>query len=273
MEYLIGKPVAELIKKQLKEKINNKKRSPLLQILLNYEDESSVGYCNMIKKTSEEVGIKVEVILIKSKQEYIDKIKIINEDKNIDACLITRPLLKNCNENEIISLLDANKDADAINHQSLGKILYGNEKFVPNTSKAIIKLLEYNNINLEGEKVLVIGRSLSVGKPVSLLLLNRNATVTIAHSKTKDLMLELKNYDIIIVCIGKQHFIDGKFAKEGAIIIDAGIHYLSDKIIGDVIPSDNLSFISKVPGGVGVITTCCLLETVLSCYEENTNDF
>ena len=103
--------------------------------------------------------------------------------------------------------------------------------------------------------------------------MNRHATVTIAHSKTKDLDNELKDYDIVIAAIGKPHFIDSKKMKPGSVAIDAGIHYLEDKIIGDIIPSDNVAYISKVPGGVGPITVSCLMNNVVTCYEENTNDF
>lgn len=272
MELLFGKPVSEKLKNEIKLRVLNKKRKPFLQILLNNEDTSSIGYTNAIIKAANEVGIEVEIIKISKVEDYYKQISIINSSGNIDACLITRPLVKGSNEQEIFSLLNPKKDADAINYQSLGLISNGDERFVPNTSQAIIKLLEFYNVEIEGKKVLVIGRSLSVGKPASLLLLNRNATVTIAHSKTKDLSLELKNYDIIVACLGKPHFIDGDLCKEGAIVIDAGIHYLESGIIGDVKPSENLSKISKVPGGVGIITTVCLLETVINCYEENTDD-
>lgn len=272
MELLLGKPVSEKLKNELKVKVLNKKRKPFLQILLNNKDDSSIGYTNMICKVANEIGIEVEIKRVNAPEEYVEFIDVINKDKNIDACLITRPLVKGSDENQIFSLLNPKKDADAVNYQSLGRILTGDERFVPNTSLAIIKLLEFYNIELTGKKVLVIGRSLSVGKPVSLLLLNRNATVTVAHSRTNCLSEELKNYDIIIAALGKPHFIDGSLAKEGAIIIDAGIHYLESGIVGDVKPSDKLSYISKVPGGVGIITTSCLMETVVSCYEENTND-
>lgn len=273
MEYLIGKPVSDHIKEELKEKILKKKRKPVLYILLNKEDDSSLGYVNNLVKTGEKLNIEVKVITINSLQEYISNINYINNEQNIDACLITRPLVKGVKENDVLPLLDYKKDVDSINHQSLGLILLGNEKFVPNTALAIIKMLDYYHIDLVGKKVLVIGRSLSVGKPVALLLMNRHATVTIAHSKTKDLDNELKDYDIVIAAIGKPHFIDSKKMKPGSVAIDAGIHYLEDKIIGDIIPSDNVAYISKVPGGVGPITVSCLMNNVVTCYEENTNDF
>lgn len=272
MEFLLGKQVAQEIKNEIKSQVLLKKRKPVLYILLNKDDQSSKGYADMIKRTSLEVGIDVVIKDVSSFDEYVEMINLINKDKNIDSCLITRPLVSGCDENYIVSLLDSKKDVDAINKDSLGKILIGNEKFVPNTALAIVKLLEYYHIDLSGKKVLVIGRSLSVGKPTALLLLNRNATVTIAHSRTKDLSSELKNYDIVIGALGKPHFIDAQYMKDGAVAIDAGIHYLDSGIVGDIKPSDKLSFISKVPGGVGIITTSCLLKNVLSSYEENNDD-
>ena len=124
---------------------------------------------------------------------YIKYINLINEDSLIDACLITRPLLKNVNEEKIISLLKPSKDVDALNPHALGKILVGNEELIPSTALAMVRMLDYYHIDVKGKKVLVIGRSISVGKPISLLLLNRHATVTIAHSRSVDLNNQLKD--------------------------------------------------------------------------------
>lgn len=273
MNLLLGKPVAEKIKQEIKAKLLTKKRKPCLSILLNRNDESSFGYVRSLEKLGNELGISVIINELESKKQYIDFINKINKDSNIDACLITRPLPKEINENEIISLLDFHKDVDSLNYQSLGLILTGNERFVPNTALAIIKMIEFYNIEVEGKKVLVIGRSLSVGKPIACLLMNRNATVTVAHSRTQNLFDELKNYDIVIGALGKPNFIDGNLLKENAIVLDAGIHYLETGIVGDVKPSDKLSLISKVPGGIGPITSSCLMYNVVNCYEVNTNDY
>ena len=267
--FLLGKEVAEIIKNKVKNEIESLKRKPSLCILLNKNDSSSVSYANSIIKTASYVGINA---FIKEVNNYEEDIDYINKSDEIDACLITRPLLDNVDEQKVISLLDSNKDVDAISPANIGKILHGDESLTPNTAKAIIEIIEYHNIALSEKKVLVIGRSISVGKPVAMLLLNRNATVTIAHSRTKNLDDELSKYDIVVVAIGKPHLIDGDRMKEGAIVIDAGIHYLEDGIKGDVKPSDKLSLISKVPGGVGPITSACLMQNVLSCYRRNKND-
>lgn len=273
MELLLGKPVVEKIKEELINKIALKKRKPCLSILLNQDDESSLGYVNALERLAKQLSIKTIIERVKDKNQYIELIDKINKDSNIDACLITRPLVNNAKEKEILSLLNPQKDVDSLNYQSLGKILVGDERFVPNTALAIIKMIEYYHIDVEGKKVLVIGRSLSVGKPVALLLMNRNATVTIAHSRTKNLNEELANYDIVIGALGKPHFIDSNFMKKGSVALDAGIHYLEKGIIGDILPSENVSQISKVPGGIGPITSICLMQNVLSCYEENSHDY
>lgn len=267
MEYLSGKPVSDQIKEQIKLKTATLNRKPSLVILLNSEDESSKGYSSSLVKNASSIGIDVKIVEMEQDETvYLKMINLLNKDDNVDSVLITRPLNKNLDEQKIINALSYEKDVDALNPLALGLIGAGEELYVPNTAMAIIKMIEFYNIQLQGKKVLVIGRSLSVGKPVALLLMNRNATVTIAHSKTKNLQEELKNYDIVVAAIGKPQFIKGNMMKEGAIVIDAGIHYLSDGIVGDVEPSDNLSYISKVPGGVGLVTTACLMESVLKAY-------
>lgn len=269
MELLLGKPIVEEIKNNLIEKVKQYKRKPSLSILLNEKDLSSIGYVKAIVKAADEVGITVETIKLNTLQEYLEQIKLLNGDLNKDAVLLTRPLPLGVDEKEVIATLDYRKDVDGINPINLGKIFVGQEEIVPNTAAAIIKMLEYYHISLQGKKVLVIGRSLSVGKPVASMLLNRNATVTIAHSKTSNLNDELKNYDVIIGAVGKPHLIDGSLMKEGCVAIDAGIHYLETGIVGDIKPHENLKFISKVPGGIGPITTYCLLENVIKCFEDN----
>jgi len=269
MDLLLGKPIVDDIKNKLIERVNRYSRKPSLSVLLNEKDLSSVGYVKAIEKAANEVGIVVEVIKLNTLEEYLEKIKLLNNDSKKDAILLTRPLPIGINEKEIIASLNYKKDVDGINAFNLGKIFVGQEEIVPNTAAAIIKMLEYYHISLTGKKVLVVGRSLSVGKPVASMLLNRNATVTIAHSKTSNLNDELKNYDIVIGAVGKPHLIEGSLMKEGSVAIDAGIHYLETGIVGDIKPHEKLKYISKVPGGIGPITTYCLLENVVKCFEDN----
>lgn len=268
MNYLLANEIEISEKEKLISKLQNLDRQLKLVVLVNEEDKSSLGYLKAIKNMANKLNVIVEELFLKQEEDiYLSTIKKLNIDDTVDGVLITRPLKKGLDENKIILALDPNKDVDGIHPYNLGKLLFGQEEIVPNTALAMIKMVEYHNIQLEGKKVLIIGRSISVGKPIALLLLNRNATISIAHSRSKNLNDELKNYDLVFVAIGKPELIDAKYMKEGAICIDAGIHYLEDRICGDVLPNEKLSYISKVPGGVGKITTLCLFINLLKCYE------
>ncbi len=267
MKLLLGNDIRDQIKENIIEKINVLSEKPCLTVLVNQNDSSSLGYVNALEKNALNLGINFKRILIDQEKRYIDTIENLNQDPNCHAIMVTRPLIKGCNEKEILSLISPLKDVDVMNEKSLGKIFIGDDDLAPATAKAIMLILDYYNIDLKGKDCLVIGRSISVGKPVSMMLLNKHATVTIAHSRTTNLFDKVKNYDVIICAVGKPHFLDSKLAKESAIIIDAGIHYLDDgRIVGDVIPSNNVNMISKVPGGVGAITTMVLMENVLKLY-------
>lgn len=271
MEYLLGKEIAKTIKEEVSEKIKHLDRAPSYCVLVNGEDSSSVGYVKMQEKTCLSLGIKFQMRMIEGNEEaYLNEIRKINDDPSIDACLITRPLFKGADENKIIATLSQKKDVDAMNPLTLGELFTSKEGYLaPATAEAIIEIIKYFNIDVLGKKVLVVGRSVSVGKPVSMMLLQMDGTVTIAHSKTIDLEDHLKEADIVVVAVGKPHIIDGDKIKEGAICIDAGIHYLESGIVGDVKPSEKLKFITKVPGGVGTVTSACLMKNILKCYERN----
>ena len=270
MELLLGKLSADRIKENVKNKIISYKRKPKMVVLMNESDSSSVGYVNAQVKVGTTLGIEVEVKVMPSNEEaYLDAIKNINEDDSVDACMITRPLFKGANETKIFKTISPYKDVDCMNPSTLGSLFAGEkDALVPATARAIIEMIKDNNIVVEGKKVLVIGRSISVGKPVAMLLLNMNATVTIAHSKTTNLDELLKSSDIVVAAIGKPELIDGSKMKEGVIVLDAGIHYLEDKIVGDVKLSSNIGKITKVPGGVGSVTSACLMDNVTLCYEK-----
>lgn len=274
MEYLISKPIVEKLKLELIAKISTFKRTPKYVVLLNKNDVSSVGYVNSQKKLALSLGIDLEVILMEnSEKEYISKINKLNKDKNVDAILVTRPLFKGVDENKILSYISPYKDIDALNPLSLGKMFMDdNSLFAPATAEAVIKMIEYYDINIEGKEVLVIGRSISVGKPTAILLLKKNATVTIAHSKTKNLEKYIQEADIIVVAIGKPQFIDTKNMKASVIVFDCGIHYLENSIKGDVHISSDINKITKVPGGIGSLTSILLMEHVIKCYEVNNHD-
>ena len=268
MEYLLGKEIALKIREELKENISKLNRKLKLVSLVNKNDPSSVGYCASQAKLASSLGIEYELIEMEQSQEvYENEIKRINEDDLIDGCLITRPLDKSLNDEYIISLLNPIKDVDAMNALSLGEILTNKEDAIkPATPRAILELLKGYNIEIKGKDILVIGRSVSVGKPVAMMLLNEHATVTIAHTRTLDLDEKISRADILVAAVGRPHIIDSSKCKEGAIVIDAGIHYLESGIVGDVIPSNKLKYISKVPGGVGILTSTLIMDNVYRCY-------
>lgn len=274
MEYLLGKEQSLVIKNKIVEEISSLEVKPSLFVLVNQDDSSSIGYVSSLEKNATSLGFRfVKILMSSSKEEYIEKIKELNDDPSCNAIMVTRPLFKGANEKEILSYLNPLKDVDVMNSSSLGEVFIGNDQIAPATSRAIMEILSYYKIDVEGKNVLVIGRSISVGKPVAMMLLNKNATVTIAHSKTKDLDEQIKRNDIIVCAVGKPHFLDSSKVKDHAIIIDAGIHYLDDgRIVGDVKPClEKDIWLSKVPGGVGSLTSSVLFDNVLKLYYKQRN--
>lgn len=270
MELLLGKEISQKIKDRIIQEVESLEVKPKLVVLVNEEDSSSIGYVNSMEKVASSLGIKFEkLLMIPSESEYISTIERLNVDPSCSAIMITRPLFKNANEKKILSYIDPIKDVDVMSKIGLGEIFIGNDEIAPATAKATMKMIEHYNIDLTGKDCLVIGRSISVGKPLSMMLLNKNATVTIAHSRTVNLFEKVKNYDVVILAVGIPHFLDASLCKEDAIILDCGIHYLEDgRILGDVLPSDKVKMISKVPGGIGTITTSVLMDNVLKLYKK-----
>lgn len=271
MELLLGKETSLSIKEQVKNEVEKLEIKPKYVVLINKNDSSSIGYVNMQRKNALSLGIEFESIEMNdSEEEYIDTIEKLNKDDKVTAIMLTRPLFKGADEKKIISHLSPLKDVDAMNSSSLGELFVGSESYLaPCTAEAIMKLIKAYNIELKGKDVLVVGRSISVGKPVAMMLLEENATVTIAHSRTANLKNKLKDYDVVVAAVGKPWLIDAADCKEEAVIIDAGIHYLEDgSIVGDVKPSDKVKAMSKVPGGVGTITSAVLMENIMKLYHK-----
>lgn len=270
MEYLIGKEASEKIKLEVKNEVELLKIKPCLAVILNRYDEASKIYIQAQQRNAEQLGIEYVLFdLEPSEEEYIKTIHKLNNDKKISAIMVTRPLFDGADESKILSQIDPNKDVDAMNAMTLGFILTNRkDSLAPATAESIMELLAYYNIEVSGKKVLVIGRSITVGKPVALMLLNKNATVTIAHTRTQNMEELMMGSDIIIVAIGKAEAIDSAKMKKGVIVIDAGINYVDNKIVGDVKASEVPSLISKVPGGIGTLTSACLMRNVLKCYRK-----
>ena len=215
----------------------------------------------------EKVHLNEEV----AEEELINKIDALNNDKSVSGIILQLPLPKHINEKKIISSISPKKDIDCLTFVNQGKLYMGEETFMPCTPKSVVTILNSLNINLEGMDVVVIGRSNIVGKPAGALLLKENCTVTMCHSKTKNLREVCKRSDILVVAIGKAKFIDDSFVKEGAIVIDVGTNSVQGKITGDVDFDkviDKASFVTPVPGGVGALTTTLLMKNACEAIEK-----
>ena len=198
-----------------------------------------------------------------SSEDFIEEFKKINEYDEIDGILLFRPLPKHIDEKKVIEVLDERKDLDGISYKNIAKVFAGDESgFGPCTAKAVIKILESNNIELEGKNVVVLGRSMVIGKPVAMLAIQKNATVTLCHSKTADLKKVCKNADVLIVAIGRPKMINDDYIGEDAVVIDVGINFFEGKLCGDVDLENvkNAAMATPVPKGVGAVTTSVLAQ-------------
>lgn len=271
---LDGKKLSEKIKNNLKTEIQELSTKPKLAVILVGEDPASQIYVRNKQKIAEAIGIEslaIELPNDTSEENLIEHIHILNEDKNINAILVQLPLPNHINSNKIIETIEPTKDVDGLHPINCGKLVNGQKPYaIPCTPKGIIKLLKEYNIELQGLNTVVIGRSNLVGKPIAQLLLKENATVIMAHSKTKNLKDLTKNADLIVSAIGVPNFLTADMVKDGVIIVDVGINRLDGKLIGDV-DFENVknksSYITPVPGGIGLMTTATLMENTFELYK------
>lgn len=272
---LDGKQTAKKITDELKLKVQNLDKKPSLAVIMAGNNPASeiyvknkekkaleIGFNSIIKKTDENI----------TKEELLKIIKELNEDDNINAILLQLPLPKHLNEKDFLDKIDPKKDVDGFCSYNLGKLLKNDSPYaIPCTPKGIIRLLDEYNIDIESKIALVIGRSNIVGKPVSILLLNRNSTVIMTHTKTKNLENLTKTADILICAAGKKEMIKKEMIKENAVIIDVGITRDNDgKLKGDVDFNDvkeKASYITPVPGGIGPMTIAMLMENTYELYK------
>ena len=257
------------LKENLTKKINKIKEKITITVISVGNDEASKIYIKNKIKECQSVNIECQHLHFEkiSTNELIKTITKLNKDKNITGILVQLPLPKNIEENKVINTIDYKKDIDGLTKSNTAK-LYSNQKgIIPCTAKGIIDLLEYNKIEIEGKNITIIGRSNLVGKPLTLALLNKNATVTTCHSKTKDLKKHTKKADIIIVAVGKPNLIKKEMVSKNSIIIDVGINRVNGKISGDVDKSvyKKCKAITPVPGGVGPMTVYEVLSNTLEC--------
>ena len=272
---LDGKKLRDKIFEDLKEKIDKMKKKPTLAVILVGENPASQIYVRNKKKTAEKLGINsfsIEYPADISEKELVAKIEELNNDKNVTAILVQLPLPKHINKNKVIDAILPQKDVDGLTPYNLGKLFSGEKPYVyPCTPKGILLLLDEYNIELDGKNIVVIGRSNLVGKPVAQMLLNRNATVTMCHSHTKNLSEITKTADIVVSAVGK-NVIGEKMLKSNCVVIDVGIFRDENgKISGDV-DFENVSkvtaYISPVPGGVGPMTIASLMLNTVELAEK-----
>ena len=276
-----GKPVADRITENLIEETKKLKELdivPKLAIVRIGENPDDMSYERGAMNRCAKIGIDVQNIVLQgdvSEGEYIEAIKNLNEDKNINGILCLRPLPKNINENKVKSIIDAKKDVDCFNPINSAKLFEGEKDgYAPCTPEAVMKILNHYGVDLSGKKVVVLGRSLIVGKPVSMMLMGENATVTICHSKTENLAEEAKNADVLVAAIGRAKMVDKSYIKKGATVIDVGINVdESGNLCGDVDTESAIGIakmVTPVPAGVGSVTTSVLAEHVIkACKIQN----
>lgn len=273
---LSGKELSKKIKEEIRLKVSEcSDRPPCLVTILVGDDPASKVYVANKEKACNEVGIENDTVRLPDYTSERDLLKIIdfyNNDGSVDGILVQLPLPKHIDTDKVISAIDPKKDVDGFHPTNVANLWLKKDCIVPCTPKGIIKLIESTDIDLTGKHVVVIGRSQIVGLPVSKLCLDRNATVTICHSKTENLTEIAHSADILIVAIGKPRFVTHNMVKPGAIVIDVGINRVDGTLYGDVdydLVSIKADYITPVPGGVGPMTIACLLENTLMCYELN----
>ena len=276
MQILDGKLISQTITQELTNKVSSFSSSPKLDIFLIGENSASEKYVSMKQKRAQEIGIDVNIHKYDkdiSENTLVEEIEALNKNDSVHGIMVQVPLPNELNENKILNTISVEKDVDGLNAESLGKLFRKENPFVSATAKGIQTLIERYNINIEGKDVVVIGRSKEVGLPISALMLSKNATVTICHSHTTNLIDICKQSDVLISCMGQSKFITREFVKEGAIVIDVGFNIdpNTGKSVGDVDYEnikDLVSYITPVPGGVGPMTIVSLLENVVKAYEK-----
>ena len=277
---LEGKVIAQALKDAIKTEVESLKaksgRAPKLVALQIGENASSAVYVKAQKKVAEALGIEYELKVVAdtiSQAEAEDLVKDFNKDSNVTAIILQLPVPKGIDAKKLVNLIAPEKDAEGMHPENLGKILLGQYKIGPCTAMAVMELLESTKVNLYGKEAVIVGHSEIVGKPLSLMLLNKFATTTVCHIATGErgvLPDHVKRAEVLIVAVGKAGIVKGEWVKEGAIVVDVGINKVGDKIVGDVefeTASQRAAYITPVPGGVGPITTTILMRNTVELFK------
>ncbi len=266
-----GKEIAALVKEESRERVRKEKLDVTLAVIQVGKDPASTVYVGNKKKACEYIGIhslSYELPEETTEEELLDLVKKLNQDENVHGILVQLPLPEHINEDKVIQTISPKKDVDGFHPQSVGALSIGQPGFVSCTPAGIVQLLKRSGVEIEGKECVIVGRSNIVGKPMALLMLRENATVTVCHSRTKNLQEVTRRADILIVAIGKPKFITAEYVKPGAVVVDVGIHRNeNNKLCGDV-DFDSVeplaSAITPVPGGVGPMTIAMLMN---NCVE------
>lgn len=272
---LSGKDLAKEIKLEIKDKIQRNYWGlvPTLEVIIVGNDPASEVYVKQKEKACKEIGINSKITKFDiniSEEELLNYIKQLNQNNNINGILVQLPLPKDIREQKVLETIAKEKDVDGFHPLNVANLWQKIPCTIACTPKGILRLIDETKIDLTGKKAVIIGRSNIVGLPVSKLLLDRNCTVTICHSKTKNLKEECLSADILVVAIGRANFVTSDMVKDGAIVIDVGINRVDGKLYGDVDfenVKDKCSFITPVPGGVGPMTIACLMENTFEVFK------
>ena len=272
-----GKKQAEIIRNEIKKEISDLKKksgkTPSLTVILIGDFAPSLIYVKNKEKSAREVGINSEIIRYPknvSEKDILEKIEELNKNDEISGILVQLPLPSQISKEKIINAINPSKDVDGFNPINVGNLSSGYDSIVPCTPLGCLLLIKKIEPNLAGKHAVIIGRSNLNGKPMAQLLLKENCTVTIVHSKTKDLQNECLKADILVAAVGVPNLIKKDWVKKNAIVIDVGINKVGEKIVGDVNfdeLKDNVKAITPVPGGVGPMTIACLLKNTLTCFK------
>ena len=272
-----GKEVAAQVTENVKKRVEvlkEKGLTPGLAVVLVGNNSASQTYVNNKTKTCERLGMYSVMVTLDenvSEEELLQNVAALNNDEKIHGILVQLPLPKHINEDRVISAISPLKDVDGFHPENVGKMMIGQQTFIPCTPFGVMKILEYSDIDVAGKHAVIIGRSNIVGKPMGQLLLQKDATVTYCHSKTKDLRAMTKQADILVVALGRAKMIDASYIKDGAVVIDVGINRdENNKLCGDVdfeSAKEVASKITPVPGGVGPMTIAMLMENTCLAAE------
>lgn len=280
MTIIDGKAVSAAVKEEIKSetaKLKEKGITVGLAVILVGDDPASKIYVANKKKACEDLGFVSEEYLLPENtktSELLELINVLNNEKSINGILCQLPLPKQIDEQTVINAISPLKDVDAFHPSNVGKIMIGDYDFVPCTPAGIMEMLKYYNIEISGKNCVVIGRSNIVGKPMSMLLLHQNGTVTTCHSRTKGLSKYTREADILVSAVGKANFVTADMVKDGAVVIDVGMNRENGKLCGDVVfdeVSKKASFITPVPGGVGPMTIAMLMKNTLTAAKKQNN--